>query len=130
MLSSRYKVTPHFIELKVLRRILNLPDIVAAVDRHKLSPNAINNVFAGLVRASGGNVNDFVLCKSTSSQTIKKVLTEMFDKVKKDFKVLVKHEFGSIHWDEKLIQEGRNFTAFNHIAVLSSHRNETKLLGT
>ena len=43
---------------------------------------------------------------------------------------LVKHEFVSIHWDEKLIQEGRDFIVFEHIAVLSSHRNGIKLLGT
>ena len=35
-------------------------------------------------------------------------------------KALVKDEFVSIHWDKKLIQEGRYFTAFEHIAVLSS----------
>ena len=52
----------------------------------------------------------------------------MFDKDKKDFKALEKKEFISIYWNEKPIQEGRDFTAFEHIPVLSSHRNGTKLL--
>ena len=117
-----------FIELKVPK--LNSPDIVAAADRHKLFPNAFNNAFAAIVRASGGNVNGLVLSASTSSRAIKKVRTEMFDKVKKDFKALVKDEFVSILWDEKLTQKGGDLTAFEHIAVLSSHRSETKLLET
>ena len=99
------RATPDFVELKVPRKILNSPDRAAAVDRHKLSPNAFNNVFASIVSASGGDVNDFVLSTSTSSRTIKKVRTEMFDRVKTDFKELVKNEFVSIYWDEKLIQK-------------------------
>ena len=54
----------------------------------------------------------------------------MFDKVNEDFKALVKDESVSIHWDEKLLQERRDFTAFLHIAVFLSHRNGTKLLAT
>ena len=42
----------------------------------------------------------------------------MFNKVKKYFNALVKGEFVSIHWDKKLIQEGRGFTAFERSAVL------------
>ena len=121
------KQQPDFIELKVPRRILNSPDIVAAVDRHKLSSNAFNDVFASIVRSSGGN-NDFVLSTSTSNRTIKKVRTKMFNAVKKTFEAFVKDEFVSIHWNIKLIQKGRDFTAFEHIAVLLSHCNGTKLL--
>ena len=40
MIFLRYKAARYFIELKVPRRILNSPDTVAAVNRHKLSPNA------------------------------------------------------------------------------------------
>ena len=78
------------------------------------------------MRASGSNVSDFLLSTSTSSRIIEKVPTERLDEVKKDFTALMKKKFVSIHWDEKLIQEGRNFTAFERIAVFSSHRNGTK----
>ena len=71
------------------------------------------------MRVGGGNVNDLVLGTSTSSRTFKKVRTEVFDRVKKDFKAFIKDEFVSIQWNKKLIQEGRDFTAFEHIAVLS-----------
>ena len=67
------KATPDFTELQVSRRIFNSPDTVAAVDRHKLSPNAFNDVFAATVRARGDDINNFVLRTSTSSQTIKKI---------------------------------------------------------
>ena len=89
-----------------------------------------NDVFAAIVRVTDGNVTNFVLVTSTSSRTIKKVRTEMFDKVKKDFRALVKDEYVSIHWNEKLIQEGRDFTAFEYSAVLLSHCNGAKSLGT
>ena len=82
------------------------------------------------MRVRGGYFNDFVLRVRTSSRTIKKVNTEMFNKIKKTFKALVKDEFVSIHGDEKLFPDGRDFTAFEHITVLSSHHNGTKLLGT
>ena len=59
------------------------------------------------------------------ARPLKEVRTEMLDKVKKDFKALVKDEFASSRWDEKLIQEGRDFTAFERITVFSSHRNGT-----
>ena len=48
----------------------------------------------------------------------------------KKTKALVKDEFFSIYWDEKLIQEGSEITAFEHIVVVSSHCDGTKLLGT
>ena len=63
-----------FIELKVPRRILNSPDVAAEVNRHKLSPNAFNDIFAAIVSASGGNINEFVLSTSTNSQTTNKCL--------------------------------------------------------
>ena len=128
LLFSKYKATLDIIEMKVRRRILNSPDIVAAVDRHRLSPYAFRDVFAAIVGANGGNVNDFVLSTSTSSGTIKKVDTEMLNNVKRleGFSV---DEFVSIGWDEKMIQEGKDFAAFEHITFLSSHCNKLKCWG-
>ena len=54
----------------------------------------------------------------------------MFEKVKTNLKKAIKHEFVSIHWDEKLMKERDDFTPREHIAVLYSLRNRTKLLGT
>ena len=66
-------------------------------------------IFAAIVKASSGNVYNFVFSTSTSSRTIKKVRTEMFVKVQKDFKVLVNDEFFSVDSDGKLIQDGRDY---------------------
>ena len=82
------------------------------------------------MRANGGKVNNFLLSTSTSSRTIKKVRTEMLDTVKRNIEALVKDKLVSFHRDEKLIQQGKHFTAFEHIAVLSSYHNGIKLLGT
>ena len=80
------------------------------------------------MRASDGNVKDFVLSTSTSSQTIKKVCTKMFDQVRKDFKALEKDKFVSIHWDEKPIQE----EILLHLSILQFFKPSqwTKLLET
>ena len=53
----------------------------------------------------------------------------MFEKAK-ELKQAIQHEFVSIHWDEKLLQERGDFTPMEHIAVLASYRSGTKLLGT
>ena len=94
LLSSRYKAATDFIELKVLRRILNSPNIVAAVNRHKLFPNAFN-IFAGIAKASGDNVNNFVLNTSTRAGSLKKFALICLMKSRKT-KALVKDEFVSI----------------------------------
>ena len=94
LLSSRYKAATDFIELKVPRRILNSPNIVAAVNRHKLFPNAFN-IFAGIAKASGDNVNNFVLNTSTRAGSLKKFALICLMKSRKT-KALVKDEFVSI----------------------------------
>ena len=50
LLSSRYQLAPDFVKLKVPRKIANSPEVAAASDRHKLSPNAFSGVFAAIVR--------------------------------------------------------------------------------
>jgi len=129
-LSHRNQPAPDFVELKIPRKIANSPEVVAAIDRHKLSPNAFNDVFAAIVRASGGDLNDFIISSSTTSRAAKSVRKKTFEKVKTDFKTTTKDEFVSIHWDEKLMKERGDFTPMEHIAVLASHRHGTKLLGT
>ena len=59
LLSSRYKAID-FIELQVPKRVVSPPDVVATVNRHKLSCNAFNDVFAAIMRASSGN--SMILC--------------------------------------------------------------------
>ena len=71
-----------------------------------------------------------MISTSTTYRTAKNVRTKIFEKAKEDLKKAIQHEFVSIHWDEKLLQEKGDFTPTEHIAVLSSHRSGTKSLGT
>ena len=122
LLSSRYQPAPDFVKLKVPRKIANLPEVAAASDRHKLSPNAFSDVFAAIVRASGADFNNFVISTSTTNRAAKNVRTKMFEKAKQDFKKAIQHVFVSIHWDEKLLQKEvtllqRNTLQFYHVIV-------------
>ena len=99
LLYSKYQPAPDFDELKVPRKIVNSSEVVAALDRHKISPRAFNDVFAAIVKASGRYLNNFVISTSTTNRTAKNVSTTMFAKVKEDFKKAIQHEFVSIHWD-------------------------------
>ena len=83
---SRINCSTDFVELKVSRKIVNSPKVVAALDHHKLSPSAFNDVFAAFIRASSGYLNNFVISTSTTNRTAKKVRTKMFEKAKEDLK--------------------------------------------
>ena len=84
LLSSRYQPAPDFVELKVSRKIVNSLEIVAALDRHKLTPNAFSDVSAAIVRASGGDPKNFVISTGTTNRTAKNVRTKMLEKAKQD----------------------------------------------
>ena len=74
LLSSKYQPVPDFVELKVPKKIVNSPEVVAALDHHKLSPYSFNDVLAAVVRASNGDLNNFVISTSTTNRTAKKCL--------------------------------------------------------
>ena len=49
---------------------------------------------------------------------------------KNKFSSDLRDRFFSIHWDEKLLKQGDDYEPKEHIAILSSHGNDIKLLGT
>ena len=128
--TSNITAKPQSVSLEVPRQITKLPQSIAAADRHKISSNALNDVLAALIRECHGNVNDFVLSTSTTLRSRQVVRSTEFEKIKEDFKNTLKSEFFTIHWDEKLLTEGNDFQATEHIAILSSHGDAVKLLGT
>ena len=82
LLSSRYQPALDFVELKVPRKIVNLLEVVATLDRRKLSPNAFNDVFAAIVRASGGYLNNFVISTSSTNRIEKMSIQKCLKKQK------------------------------------------------
>ena len=128
--SSQIQTTLSYVSLKVPRRIAALPQVVAAADRHKLSSNALNDVLASLIRECNGNVQDFILSTSSTLRARQLVRSKQFENIKQDFRKNLQTEFFTIHWDEKLLKEGSDFKPTEHIAILSSHGNEIKMLGT
>ena len=119
-----------YITLNVPRQISALPQVVEAADRHKLSSNAVNDVLAALIRDCGGDVDDFVLSKSTTLRMRRNVRLSQFESVRRSFKADIQGEFCTVHWDEKLLREGDDLSAKEHIAILASYGDNVKLLGT
>ena len=50
--------------------------------------------------------------------------------IKNKFSSDLRERFFSIQWDEKLLKQGDDYEPKEHIAILSSHGNDIKLLGT
>ena len=119
-----------FITLNVPRRFTSLPQVVAAADRHKLSSNALNGVLTGLIKDSGGDVNDFIISASTTRGARQTARSNEFEHIKNKFLSDLRDCFFSIHWDEKLLKQGDDYEPKEHIAILSSHGNDIILLGT
>ena len=119
-----------FITLYVPRRITSLPQVVAAADRHKLSSNALNDVLTGLIKGSGGDVNDFIISASTTRRARQTARSNEFEHIKNKFLSDLGDRFFCIHWDEKLLKQGDDYEPKEHIAIVSSHGNDIKLLGT
>ena len=95
-----------FIILNVPRRITSLPQVVAAADRPKLSSNALNDVLTGLIKDSGGNVNDFMISASITRRARQTARSNEFEHIKNKFSSDLRDRFFSIHWDEKLLKQG------------------------
>ena len=105
-----------YVTLNVPRHVTSLPQVVEAADRHKLSNNAVNDILAALIRDCGCDLNDFVLSKSTTLRMRQVALSSRFDDVKRYFKADVLGQLCTVHWDEKLLKEGNDFKAKEHIA--------------
>ena len=119
-----------FVTLNVPKKITSLPQVVAAADRHKLSSNALNDVLSALIKDSGGDVNDFILSTSTTLRFRKVARSKEFQLIQSKFATSLRDQFFSIHWDEKLLKQGNDYQPKEHIAILSSHGDDIKLLGT
>ena len=118
-----------FITLNV-PRITSIPQGVAAADRHKVSSNALNDVVTGLIKDGGGDVNDFITSARTTRRARQTARSNEFEHTKNKFSSNLRDCFFSIHWDEKLLKQGDDYKPKQHIAILSSHGNDIKLLGT
>ena len=86
-----------FITLDVPRRITSLPQVVAAADRHKLSSNALNDDLTGLIKDSGGDVNDFIISASTTRRARETARGNEFKHIKNKLLSDLRDRFFSIH---------------------------------
>ena len=86
-------------------RITSLPQVDTAADRHKLSSNALNDVLTGLIKDSGGDVNDFIISTSTTRRARQTARSNEFEHIKNKFSSDLRDRFFSICWDEKLLKK-------------------------
>lgn len=128
--TSRSELKSDSVPLNVPRRIIFSPSVILAADRHKISSNALNDIVAALIRESNGNVDDFVLSKTSTLRARKKQRSEQFQLIKAKFQNLPNVEFLTVHWDEKMLKESLSYQQSEHIAILASQGKEVKLLGT
>ena len=119
-----------FVRLNDPKRIAAASQVVAAADKHRISSNALNDILAAFIRESDGDVNDFILSEASTLRGRKKVRELEFSKIKKNFKSTIIGEFFIIYWDEKLLKQYGDMKLTPHIAVFSSSRSDSKLLGT
>lgn len=119
-----------FVSLNIPRQITGLPHVIQAADRHKVSSNALNDILASLIRDCGGDINDFVVSKATTLRKRRISRSNQFETIKQTFEMNVADEYCTVHWDEKLLKEGNDTSAKEHIAILASHGDDVKLLGT
>lgn len=77
-----------------------------------------------------GNVDDFVLSKSTTLRPRKIARSKMFLDIKEKFQVPRKGRSITIHWDEKLLKTGNAMYSKEYIAILTSFEDNIELLVT
>ena len=83
-----------------------------------------------MIKDSEGDVNDFILSTSTTLRSRKVARSKEFQLIQSKFATSLRDQFFSIHWDEKLLKQDNDYQPKEHIAILSSHGDDIKLLGT
>ena len=90
------------VTLEVPRNIFADPELTAMLDRTKCTDRVTTGVVASVIKAAGGNLNDFVISKDTVRRQRNKKREVIAAKVKEDFKVK-KPKYVNLHWDGKLV---------------------------
>jgi hypothetical protein len=124
------EVEADFVCLKVPRKIMQSDEITQAADRLKLSDNQGTMIVSAVLKASGGNLDDFDISRSTTRRSRmcmrQHIAENIMDTVRQN-----PPRFGALHWDGKLLCDSLG-EKYERLAVLLSgapEYTEGKLLG-
>ena len=118
------------VTLHLPKRIMQCEEITSAADRLKLSDNKTTMIVSAVIKATGGNLDDFDISRSTSRRSRmlnrQRIAESVIDNMR-----LNPTQFGALHWDGKLLKD---ILVMQHeqLAVLVSgapEYSEGKLLG-
>ena len=117
------------VTLELPRKILKAPGVCQMLDRTKQSTKVAVGNIASIIKAGGGDLNDFDLSKSTAWTTRNATRKEEYDKFYSNF-VPPKHSV--VGWDGKTVKEVLGATgSVEYLAVVLSgapHLVEGKML--
>ena len=119
-----------FVTLQVPRKIMECDELTTAADRLKLSDNQTTMIVSAIIKAAGGNLDDFDVSRSTTRRkpmsNRQHIAENIMEKIKEK-----PPQFGAMHWDGKLLQDSLG-DKFERLAILLSGSPEFssgKLLG-
>lgn len=119
-----------FVSLRMPKKIMQCDEITKAADRLKLTDNQVTMVVSAVIKASGGNLDNFDISRSTTRRS------RMCNRqqVAESATIAVRQNpplFGALHWDGKLVSDSLG-DKYERLAVLLSgapEYTEGKLLG-
>jgi len=123
-------IADNFVTISMPKKIMQSDEIANAADRLKLSDNQVTMLVSAVIKASGGNLDEFDISTSTTRRSRmccrQKLAEEVMDSFRQNPPL-----FAAVHWDGKLL---RDLLGESHerLAVLLSGEpeyREGKLLG-
>ena len=119
-----------FVILHIPKRIMQCEEITSAADRLRLSDNQTTMIVSAVIKAAGGNLDDFDISRSTSRRSRmlnrQKIAENVIDSVR-----LNPPQFGALHWDGKLLKDivGEQHEQLAVLVSGAPEYSEGKLLG-
>jgi hypothetical protein len=128
--SNESRRTIEFVSLQFPKNIMLCDEITSAADRLKLSDNQTTMIVSAVIKAAGGNLEDFDISRSTTRRSRmcnrQKIAENVMESVRQH-----PPRFGALHWDGKLLKDVLG-DSHERLAVLLSgapEYPEGKLLG-
>ena len=119
-----------FVTLQVPRKIMECDELTTAADWLKLSDNQTTMIVSAIIKAAGGNLDDFDVSRSTTRRkrmsNRQQIAENIMEKIKEK-----PPQFGATHLDGKLLEDSLG-DKFERLAILLSGSPEFssgKLLG-
>ena len=124
------QTTSSTIQLSAPKNIMDNAEICGALDRLRLSDNCGTVMASAFIKGCGGNVEDFVLSRSTTRRTRIAQRRDISIRVLDEFRANPP-SYAAIHWDGRLTKDrvGEEYEALAVVVSGEPEFREGKLLG-